>query len=290
MTSHDEVLAAILASWSDVAGEWLDNLAGLAGLAGPAIATFSKVNPAAFYKSIIIAIVLAAVLLSICLSVGRLWFRRYQLSFGQGLFAAVAVLITAFSTFMFGAADYLKPALSAVIVTWQGSVKHDRQWTDEAFAEAYQQVQRLGIEDFSKSPPPSQGGHMIPLTHEESRLADAKSTIQSAAAHFVHAKPLLGRLIKAYQGLEIPAHDVKVAVDGFFATGKNIMPHEFAVDLCAVALEKLFESRMDGVITTCRVVLTFIPLLLWAVLLLWVARRAHNLIVIELVPAQSRRA
>jgi hypothetical protein len=258
--------------------EVIDQVAAFLSLVGPIVEIYYREHGADFVKSILLSALIALLSLGVCFAVGRLWLRGYKLSVPQWIMGVVAALVTSVFFFLFGAADYLQPALDGVIATWKVAIKEDKQWARMSFAKSYARVRALKLEDFTNAPPPEQGGQIIPLMHEESRLADAQSVIQSATENFVRVRPQLGRLLHAEVGIEIPVREVKTAVDKFFATGQHMLPLDKSVDMAANALQQHLEERVEGMIATVRTITVVVPIFVWLALLLWVGWRAHIMI------------
>ena len=133
------------------------------------------------------------------------------------------------------------------------------------------------MEDFTDHPPPSEGGHWIPLTKSESRLADARVVVDKASQHFAEKFPALGRLLDVEEGLGLPTSELKKDVDAFFAAGNNTLPMPKSVEICASMLTRLFAKRSSTLVTLTRIVAVGVPTVTWIFLFAWAGRTAHRI-------------
>jgi hypothetical protein len=254
--------------------ELYEELAAIVALLPHALWTYYSLSIPDFWNTIIFSAIIALFVYFGVRFIGKWWFKRYELSFGQHIGALFATALTALFSVIWVAADFLVGGLSAVLLLWQATLNLNPAWEGSAQVAGYEAVARTGKEDLRTHPHPNQGGRFTPLMHSESRLAYASAVMDLAASNFSSFNPPLGRLLDATSGLDTPASEVKSMTDDFFATGETLIPVNKTVQMTADVLRREFESRSDSIVDVARWTSALLPLTAWIVLLSFVGRKS----------------
>ena len=224
-----------------------------------------------FFVVLIISGLASGVLLwFLCTYFGRLFYKPYRLNVGQHIFCGFSAFILMLLAPTYIAAGYLSPTIIAVVDHWRDALVNDKPWLNQQFVRQYHEVKHMNIEDFSKSPPPEQGGNSIPMNHVESRIKTSQMTATAAMENFNISFPLLSSIIRA--GDVVPATAVIDDVTNYFkAHPGTSYPHIRGVQLAADQIHKELIPQIPRIIFTIRLSLILFIIILYVIGLGWIA-------------------
>lgn len=216
-------------------------------------------TPTVFQGCLVLALLLAGTTFWGCMRSIRLWNQTYPIPWWSYLAATFASLVIFSGTILLPSSGLIKDAAVSLIEDWSKHLPHDRRWTDETFKEAKRQVVKLGLEE-----PASYQKETIPVSHEESRKAAARTYAQAAVAHFREHNPLLSKLLspKANPTEQEIYEDVRV----FFEKnpGKKYGVEQ-AIDLASENLRQDLQRQAPKVVVYARALVTMGVLVLIAI-------------------------
>lgn len=264
--------------------DFIDEILAILALAVPALESLLKLDPSNFWIWIGASIGFATLMYGISRFVGRLWFKKYQLSMTQHFFWFFASVLSGCGVMLWVASTHLANGLVLLLMGWQSQIDADTKWGEVTHIACYEAVKALNIEDFTKHPHPSTGkGSTIPLNKPESRLTDARVMIDRASVHFADAYPSIGRLLNVTNGLDLPTSELNAKVDAFFDTAdfdserKKSLPQSTSIKMCADILTETFSGRSDTLVYLTRFIALAIPLLTWLALFGWIGSDANKI-------------
>ncbi len=221
-------------------------------LLGAALAIFATSERAMLTGVCIGGVVLAALCWWVCSIYSRLWNKSFRVASLHHVFCAVAALMTLAATVCFVALRHAQEASAVSVRIWEEQVKWDKAWAVKTFSAAYDKVNVLGIEDFTKYPAPPVG-RAIPLVNERSQFEYARTYARAAAAHFANGRPCLSSIIQAHS--EVPADVLKTDVTNYFATQGKTYPANRAISLVVSEVEAGLRVHLPRVVKVFRFML-----------------------------------
>ena len=204
-----------------------------------------------FALMLALGVVLAGLCWWACSRYSRLWNLRFRVTFTHHLLCAAAALATLAFTLFYAALHYTQAAAYASVTLWEAQVKADRAWADRTFADAFNQVKALGLEDFSRVKPPGEEGSMIPTNHNESILTAAFTYSESAVHHFGAAHPFLNTVLRAKA--QLPTQVLDADVRNYFALEPgSSYPVGRAINLVAHEIQQGLDDQLPRLVTIYR--------------------------------------
>jgi hypothetical protein len=205
---------------------------------------------------------------------GRLVHVDWKPGWWLGGLAGIALPISFLAFLLWPASTYLKPAVVKMLGEWQKGFLQDDAWNQESFRRKYWAVHALkkedgtSLEDFTKYPPPEQGGHLIPNNSPESRAVSADVDSKRVAQHFETYYTLLANLL--WTGDRPLPELIKADMDEYFRTHSGgTYDHHRSVELVGTEMQKLLEQKIGRIILTTRIALAGLLLVLWIPLYAW---------------------
>ncbi len=230
-------------------------------------------DPGGFRLALLIGLVLAALCWYICSVYARSWNRRFHIRFSHHVLCAFASILTLFFAVIFPALAYTKEAALASIDLWKYQLNLDSPWAAATFARAYEEVKRLGIEDFSRVPPPGAPNSFIPTNHDESRQVAALAYANEACRHFDDRRPFLSKVVWSSPG--VPSRTIFNDVHQWHQTNPNYPPSR-AIEIAAGQIRQGLEPQVPRVVYLSRIAVLILFALVQAVpfgLIGWAAYR-----------------
>jgi hypothetical protein len=211
-------------------------------------------DAAAFWLAALIGVALAAACWYACSVYTHMWNRDFQMSPIHHLCCAFASICTLVFVIVFSSLYYTKEAAAASIQLWNLRINSDRPWQDRTFSKAYDKVKSLGVEDFTKFPPPEDGGHIVPITHDESRNAAAELYANEACSDFDRKRPFLSKIVWSRPGIapELVEGDAQTWLQGHHPG--QPYPAERAVELAAENIKDRLNAQTPRVVVLSRLV------------------------------------
>lgn len=134
---------------------------------------------------------------------------------------------------------------------WKDNIQENKVWQENTFKKAYYAVKQQGEENFSQHPPPEEGGRIIPVNKESSRLIIAKIYVNQAIDQFKQSHPYLSLILKA--DVEMPEQKIYQDNVIFFKYNPNKTYNlENAIKIAADELKSSLELRIPPLIKTSR--------------------------------------
>lgn len=215
---------------------------------------------------------LAVIMWLLCFSFGRLFFKPYRLTIGQHILSALLAIMVMTAVPAYFSAAYMQQVFQNIILEWRNAIVHDVNWNNAEFKREYYEVKKMGKEDFSKFPPPEQGGHTIPLTVGETVSKISQMRADAAVENFDTTFPLLSVFIGATP--KISATVINQDINDYFksnATGDRTYPMQRAVELSSNRIYEELQPQIPRLIWLYRLGI-FLKVLFWyAICLGWIA-------------------
>jgi hypothetical protein len=185
-----------------------------------------------------------------CSVYSHLWNRRFRVSIIHHTMCAFAAIITLLAAIVFVSLRHAETAAGISVEGWKVELGLDADWANSTFASAYQKVKALGLEDFSKAPPPPLGS-TIPAVNERSQIECAYSYATSAANHFNRRRPYLSSISSAKA--EIPRDVLGEDIRLHFASIGDTYPTEKAISLVGREIRQELRANLPRVVKVLRI-------------------------------------
>lgn len=196
------------------------------------------------------ALLLAGLCWWACSVYSHLWNKRFRVSIIHHVMCAFAAIITLLASIVFVSLKHAETAAGISVEAWKVELGLDMVWANSTFASAYQKVKSLGLEDFSKAPPPPLGS-TIPAVNERSQIECAYTYAASAANHFNRRRPYLSSISSAKA--EIPRDVLREDIRLHFATIGNTYPTEKAISLVSREIRQELRANLPRVVKVLRI-------------------------------------
>ena len=186
----------------------------------------------------------------LCSVFTHLWNKRFCFNPIHHIMCGLAAMVTLLAVVVFAALKHASTAAGISVLAWKVELGADRNWAAETFKIAYDRVRELGLEDFSKSPPPPVGSS-IPAVNERSQVECAWSYAVASASHFNQRRPYLSKITSASP--DIPREVLRQDIRQYFATVGNTYPTDKAIDLVGREIRDGLEVKLPRVVQVLRV-------------------------------------
>lgn len=215
---------------------------------------------------------LAVIMWLLCFYFGRLFFKPYRLTIGQHILSALLAIMVMTTVPAYFSAAYMQQVFQNIIMEWRDSLAHDVVWNNAEFKREYYEIKKLGKEDFSKFPPPEQGGNAIPLTVGETVSKVSQMRSNAAVENFDTTFPLLSVFIGATP--KISANVINQDINDYFknsAASDRTYPMQKAVQLSSNQIYEELQPQIPRLILLYRLGLIFKVLFWYVICLSWIA-------------------
>jgi hypothetical protein len=237
------------------------------------VALLATLEPRTFWLVVALGILFAAVCWSACNYFSRLWNLTFRLTLRHQLLASTAAILTLVATVLFASLKYTREAAVLSIDLWQQQISADVAWSDRVFAQTYEAVKSLNIEDFSQYPAPQAGGHVVPANHKESQKLTASIYANSACKHFDNHRPFLSAIVRP----EVPLAKVYEDQRNWFGQNQgSTYDLSRAVDLATSEIKMGLIPQTPRVILVARILAVVGLILAQAVPFGLIARAAYK--------------
>ena len=206
-------------------------------------------EPGAFRFTVLAGIALAGLCWYICSVYTHLWNKRFRVTLTHHILCGIASIATLFFTILFPSLYYTKEAALDSIARWETQIGADGPWAERTFAKAYDKVKDLGLEDFSKAPPPGSANSFIPTNHDDSRQTAASLYANEAARHFDRARPFLSKVVWSSPG--VPAETIFQDVRAWHERNPNYPPAR-AIQIAGTQIKEGLDPQAPRVIYLSR--------------------------------------
>jgi hypothetical protein len=214
------------------------------------------------------AIALAVLLGTAFVFAGRSVYRNWRPPLWLGSLALLALPVSTLAFLLVFSAPYLRPAVAALIASWQQTFLDDAAWNAETFRLQYQAVSALRhsdgtpLENFADHPPPNAGGVFIPVTTPEAKTVVADIDSRRVAEHFRSHFPFLAQLLWTK---DRPLPDaLRQDMERFFAENPKEHYHQSrATQLASKEMTRLLSDKIGRIVIAVRVVIGAIIAAFW---------------------------
>jgi len=171
----------------------------------------------------------------------------------------LAAMFTFSGVIIYKSLDYTRPITEATIQIWQIGLTKDRQWSNDAFNNAYDKVKAKGLEDFTNYQPPSQGGTSIPSNYNETIQQISEIYANEAINNFRTQHSFLSMILNAdYRTVQQSVYTDCAAY--FSGNSGRAYPVQRAIDLAASLISEEISSQVPRivVISHITIIITFL--------------------------------
>jgi hypothetical protein len=221
---------------------------------------FAEVRMLGLYA--IIALILAIVCGYSCHVFARLWNRRFHHRLIHHLVCGFSATVMFLFVLIFFGTGHIGETCLTVIDDLEAQIHLDSGWSAAIYAQAYQKVKELGVENFSGFAPPGVDGSRIPTRHDASRRAVATLYANEARRYFMQEHPFLSKV--AQLGAELPAETIFTDVRSVQDTMDDY-PLERAINLAIRQLKDGLTKRISRVVFIVRATVLVLFLVLQSV-------------------------
>ena len=149
-----------------------------------------------------------------CTHYTKLWNKRYDAKSGFQVICSISAIITFFTVLSYIGLKNTKPVAERMVEEWKHDIVNDGDLQNESFITAYETVAASGLEKMEGYPPPSLGGNLVPMEHEETQLLVSSIYAGNACDDFHREYPFLGWCLKADKG--VPTELIAADLETFF--------------------------------------------------------------------------
>jgi len=231
-------------------------------------------NDRLFYLLLMFSgLALASILWLLCAFFGRLFYKPYRLSIGQHILCGLLTVIVVVTVPTYVSAVYLQPTLAGLIANWRDTLISNTAWNNKQFIRQYDEIKKMGLEDFSSNPPPEQGGSIIPASHAESRIKIGQMGADATIENFYFNFPLISKIIGTKP--TVSANRVSQDINDYFsAYPGTTYPHKRGIQLAVDQIYKELEPQIPRIIFLIRLTLALATFIGYALCLGWIAYAA----------------
>ena len=217
-----------------------------------------KLSTKDFYLTVIGALVFSVLVGLACHYSYKLWNKSYRTTFTHKIVTMISSILSFLFIICFVGFTFLEEVAMSNILIWKESLQSDKEYTDNAFSKAYQNVKELGIENFSNVPEPGQLGSRIPVTKTESQLEAGKTYYEEAVKNFKKSHGFLNAILSVKS--ENTPEAIQKDMEQYFSGGNSSYSPDNGIKIVANNLkESLFEQAPKVVkVSRISLVLLFI--------------------------------
>ena len=219
----------------------------------------------AFYQTLAIALFLGTFTWILCsYSSSRLWNTKFQLTIKHHLICLLASFCTFLIVFVFVSLQYTDDVATSLVTQWQRRINDDQPWQRQTFDNIYNEIKALNTEDFTSFPPPREGGHIIPATHNETKKQIATQFANEAVNHFNQHHPFLSKFLWATS--KIPGSAINEDQKKYFQEnpGKPYLASK-AINLAAMHIKQDLFRQIPGFIKVIKIFVGIIFILILSI-------------------------
>ncbi len=231
-------------------------------------------NDQLFYLLLMFSgLALASILWLFCAFFGSLFYKPYRLSIGQHILCGLLTVMVVVTVPTYVSAVYLQPTLAGLIANWRDTLISNTAWNNKQFIRQYDEIKKMGLEDFSNYPAPARGGTLIPLNHTESLIKVGQMNAEATIENFYFNFPLISKIIGTKP--TVSANRVSQDMNDYFKTNKSsTYPHERGIQLAVDQIYKELEPQIPRIIFLIRLTLALATFIGYALCLGWIAYAA----------------
>ncbi len=204
----------------------------------------------------------------------KLWNLQFRTTSSHTILCLAAALLSFMFVVLFVSIQYTKGAAEKGIDDWRAKSTREMAWEKSTHQKAYDEIQKLGIENFSTA---TAASGTIPLTQTASRTKLAEVYATAAIKDFQLKRPFLSKIVWARH--TVPQQTIKQIenrISQFFASEGSTIPADKVVAYTAEALKEPLHEGTARVVPVARgiiVMLFFLVQLIPFGLIGWAAWR-----------------
>jgi len=211
--------------------------------------------------SIGIGTVLAALGWLVSINYHRLWNRGFKIRRWHHVLCALVAFKTFLFTLIFASFMHIRAITEAVIVQWNKSLIESTAFFDGVSVKTYDEIKKLGVEDFSGYLPPSEGGKSIPTNTKEAKELAAKIYAEAVAKNFEEMHPFLSKII--WSSPEEATKSITEQTIKFFEENPGMSYDvENSVKTATEKIRAGLEEQIDDTVLLSRIAIVVVFLLL----------------------------
>ncbi|MDO9105803.1 MAG: hypothetical protein Q7U57_12690 [Methylovulum sp.] len=226
-------------------------------------------NRMSFAILLLSGLLLASLLWMLCAFFGRLFYKAYRLSIGQHILCGLLAILVILTVPTYASIVYLQPSFAEIIRQWHKSLVDDGVWQNKLFKSKFNEIKKMGLEDFSTYQDPAKGGTKIPVSHTESKLKwgqmDAEATIENFNTNF----PLLSKIIGAKEN--VSADTVSQDINNYLKAnpGSDYL-NTRGIKLAVDSVYNELKLQIPHIIFVARLSLVLLVVICYTLLLIWI--------------------
>ena len=215
-------------------------------------------HPKEFAVTLVIAFVLAGLGWYGAANYSKLWNLQFRTTATHAILCLVAAILTFVFVVLFVSFKYTQEAAESSIEAWGSGVVKDDAFLESVAQRGYDEVKKLGIEDFSK--PTLHGGY--PIEKPESKKKNAEVFASSTIEYFIHNHPFLSKIVWSKE--TVPQQTVErivARIIQFFDSKQESLPAKIEVQFAVDELKPLLREGAIRVVPIARGIIVALFLL-----------------------------
>lgn len=218
-----------------------------------------KLSVKDFYLTILGALVFSALIGLACHFFYKLWNKSYKTTLTHKIMTVFSSVLSFLFIICFVGFTFLEEVAMSNILIWKENLHTDKEYTDNAFAKAFQNVKELGTENFSNVPEPGQSGSHIPVTRTESQLEAGKTYYQEAVNNFKKTHGFLNAILSVKS--ENTPEAIQKDMQQYFSNGNSSYSPENGIVIVANNLKESLFEQAPKVVKVSRIILILLFIL-----------------------------
>lgn len=221
-----------------------------------AFSGIEKLSIKDFYLTIIGGIIFSILVGLSCHYFYKLWNKNYKTKTLHKILSVFSFVFSFLFIICFVGFTFLEEIAMANIVTWKENLQVDSDFKHQSFIQAYENVNKLGIEDFSNITPPDKGGNSFPTKETESQLEAGKTYYEAAILNFKNNHGFLNSIlsVKSESTLALVQKDMT----DFFAKGNKVYMIDDGIQIAANSLKDSLFEQAPRVVKVSRILLVIL--------------------------------
>jgi hypothetical protein len=211
---------------------------------------------AEFVITLVVAFILAGLGWIGAANYSKLWNLGFRTTATHALLCFMAALLTFVFVVLFASFKYTKDASELSIDAWRAESGHDLTWENATHKEAYGEIEKLGIENFTTAVAAS---GTIPLTQTASRNKLAEVYSASAIEDFQSKRPFLSKIVwTRFAVPEQTVGQIEKRISQFFISEGSTIPGSKVVEYTAEALKEPLHEGTARVVPVARSIIVLL--------------------------------
>ena len=227
-----------------------------------------------FFATLAIAFLLAGLGWWGAANYSKLWNLRFRMTKTHSVLCLVASILTFIVVVLFASFKYSKEAAEISIDIWRAASTLEMSWKKSIHRKAYDEVKKLGIENFSTT---AASSGTIPLTQTASRQKLAEIYASAAIEDFQAKRPFISKIV--WNRFVVPKQiieNIEKRISQFFSSEGSTIPTEKIVAYTAETLKEPLQEGVSRMVPIARAIIVALFMLVQLVpfgLIGWAAWR-----------------